>query len=77
MPKRKKSAPTKIEEVTDRAAAYLQLWKDLQDSHEEVEFDGVRKQMNALWEEMDSHDKRDFQRESDAIERRTPLRKLT
>jgi hypothetical protein len=75
MPKRKKFAPAKIEEITDRAAEYLQLWKDLQASHEEIEFDCLRREMNALWKKMDASDKRDFRRESDAIERREPHRK--
>lgn len=73
MSKRKKSL-TPVEPLQGLAKQYFDLWVQLNLSHDELEIDDIREDMNDIWPRMNKQDKRDFHRDSDAYERKHPTR---
>lgn len=69
MTKKKKTAgePTALSENAQR---YFELWLQLNMSHDELEIDDCREEMNELWFNMNSQEKREFHSHSSAYERR-------
>jgi hypothetical protein len=72
MTKKKKSAEPIV--ISENAQRYFDLWYALNMSHEELEFDSYRKDMNELWNIMSNQDKRDFRIQSDAFERKSKFK---
>lgn len=66
MSKRKKNIAIPVV-MSDNTNLYLSLWIELNNSHEELQFDDIRRKMNFLWQNMNKQEKRIFKQESDKI----------